>query len=447
MTNTRRVSRRSALKLGAAATALPLVHIRTGRAAGKLSVAFWDHWVPEGNEVMKKQCEAFSKAHQVEIQADFVTSNGSKNILTIAAEAQAKAGHDIQQIPGWEAHNHADMLEPMDDVMKRLMDKYGPVVDASQYMFTEKGRWLAVPCSTGNQNKGPCGRISVLKQVAGLDIVKMYPGSADATAEAENWTYDAMLKAAEACQKAKMTFAIGLGTTADSVDTAGAIFAAHGAEVVNAKGDITVKSDAVRQVLEYAQQLVKFLPPDAVSYDDASNNRALISGQSAMIWNPPSAWAVARRDAPKVAEDCWTFPAPKGPKGRFIPMGAFSWGIWNFSPNKTAAKELIEFLSQRDNVEARCQVTLGYDVPPFASMTDFKVWDEVGPPKGTVYHYPIRKADKQVSHIAVSPAPPEIAVQIYNRGTLPTMFAKLQSGQSIKQVQDWAQDELEGFLR
>ena len=33
-----------------------------------------------------------------------------------------------------------------------------------------------------------------------------------------------------------------------------------------------------------------------------------------------------------------------------------------------------------------------------------------------------------------SPAPPEVAVQIYNRGTMPTMVAKLQSGQSIKDV-------------
>ena len=47
----------------------------------------------------------------------------------------------------------------------------------------------------------------------------------------------------------------------------------------------------------------------------------------------------------------------------------------------------------------------------------------------------------------MAPAPPEIAVQVYNRGTLPTMLAKLQSGQSIKDVQDWAQDELEGFIR
>jgi ABC-type glycerol-3-phosphate transport system substrate-binding protein len=323
MTHAYRLTRRAALKSAAIGAALPLVHIRSGRAAGKVSIAFWDHWVPEGNEVMKKQCAEWGAKHQVEVQADFVTSVGSKNILTIAAEAQAKTGHDIQQLPGWEVQNHADDLAPMDDVMKALIGQYGAIAAANEYLSKNKGTWRAVPCSAGNQNKGPCGRISVLKEVAGLDVLKMYPPSADATPEAENWTYEAMLKAAEACQKAKMTFAIGLGTTPDSVDTAGAIFAAYGAEVVTEKGEITVKTDAVRQVLEYAQQLVKFLPVDAVSYDDASNNRALISGQSALIWNPPSAWAVARRDAIKVAEDCWTFPAPKGPKGRVLPAGAF----------------------------------------------------------------------------------------------------------------------------
>jgi ABC-type glycerol-3-phosphate transport system substrate-binding protein len=275
----------------------------------------------------------------------------------------------------------------------------------------------------------------------------MYPASADPTPDADNWTYDTLLKVAEACKKANMAVGVGLGTTPDSVDTAGSMFAAFGAELVTAKGDVNVHSDAVRQVLEYGQQWVKYLPEDAVSYDDASNNRALISGKSALIWNPPSAWAVAKRDAPTVAADCWTFPAPKGPKGRYVPLGAFSWGVWNFSPNKTAGKELIEFLSQRENVEARCKVVQGYDVPPFASMTDFKIWDEVGPPKGTVYHYPIRKAHHQENWISAAPAPPEIAVQIFNRGTLPTMLAKLQSGQTIKQVQDWAQDELEGFVR
>jgi ABC-type glycerol-3-phosphate transport system substrate-binding protein len=423
------------------------VHIRTGHAAGKVSIGFWDHWVPAGNDVMKAQCAAFGKANQVEVQADFITSMGSKNILTQAAEAQARTGHDVQQFPQWEVHNHADQLEPIDDVMGRLTAKYGATNQACEYLAKIKGHWLAVPTSSGTQNKPPCARISTMKQAAGIDVVKMYPVADVASAEADGWTWDSFLKAAEACQKANMTFGIGTGTTPDSVDFAGALFASYGADLVDGKGNVTVDSEAVKQVLEYAQRLVKALPKDAVSYDDASNNRALISGTSALIFNPPSAWAVAKRDAPKVAEDCWTFTSPKGPKGRYVPYATFFFGIWNFSPNKAAAKELIEYLSQREQVEARCNIVEGYDIPPFDSMLDFGIWKEVGPPKGTVYNYPIRKSHHALPSVAGMSAPPEIAVQMYNRGTGSTMLAKLSSGQTIPQVIAWAKDELEGFTR
>src|ERR1700710_1867133 len=249
----RKISRRRALKLAAASPALPLVHIRTGRAAGKVSIGFWDHWVPEGNDIMKKQCEAFGAAHQVEVQADFVTSVGSKNILTIAAEAQAKTGHDVQAFPTWEVHNNVDSLEPMDDVMKRLTDKYGQVNHVCDYLAKIKGHWMAIPTSSGTQYKGPCGRISILKETAGLDVVGMYPAKEGHTAASDGWTWDAHLAAAEACLKAGKPFAIGLGQTSDSVDTAGALFRAYGAELVDKDGNNTVKSDKVPAVLEYGQ--------------------------------------------------------------------------------------------------------------------------------------------------------------------------------------------------
>ena len=107
---------------------------------------------------------------------------------------------------------------------------------------------------------------------------------------------------------------------------------------MDAKGNITVKSDAVRQALEYYAKLSKFFPPDAPAWDDASNNKWLISGKGALIMNPPSAWAVAKRDAPQVAEQCWTHGMPAGPKGRFGPFLPYFWGIWSFSKNKSAAK-------------------------------------------------------------------------------------------------------------
>jgi hypothetical protein len=90
---------------------------------------------------------------------------------------------------------------------------------------------------------------------------------------------------------------------------------------------------------------------------------------------------------------------------------------------------------------------MGYDIPPFSSMLDFDVWQTVGPPTGTVYNYPIRETHHAIANVACSSAAPEVAEQMYNRGTVPTMLAKLSTGQSIPQVIAWAKDELGGFTR
>ncbi len=443
----RTMGRRTAMSLAAGATVLPLVHIRTAGAAGKLNVGLVDHWVPNSNETIKRQIEGWAEANKVEVNVDRITTVGAKLQLTGVAESQSSTGHDMMTFLAWDAHANADHLAPVDDIMSRLEAKYGPQNDVCQYLGKSAGHWVVIPSSYSSQYKGPCGRISLLKKFAGLDVQAMFPVRPDHTAGAAAWTFDAHMKAAEACQKAGFTFGIGLGTTPDSVDTAGAIMRGFDAELVNARGDITVESDAMRQCLEHAQQLVKFLPAQATSYDDASNNRDLIGGKSALIWNPPSAWAVAKRDAIDIASDCWTFPAPSGPAGSFTPFLPFHWGVWQFSRNQSAGKALLEWLMQREQIEPRCIASEGYDIPPFPSMADFTVWDNVEPPKGTVYNYILRPHHKSTAHIAAFPAPPDIGVQIYNRGTPSTMFSKLQSGQSIPQVIAWAKGELEGFIR
>ena len=40
-----------------------------------------------------------------------------------------------------------------------------------------------------------------------------------------------------------------------------------------------------------------------------------------------------------------------------------------------------------------------------------------------------------------------VAVQMYNRAIVPTMWARLRSGQTVKQATDWATHEIEGFIR
>lgn len=418
--------------------------VRGAYAAGKVSIAFWDHWVPGANDVMTKLVKTWADKEKVEAQIDYIPSQGNKNLLSITAESQAKAGHDIFAMPTWWPQAYADQLEPVNDIMEPLIKQNGKVNETVEYLGRAKDKWLGVPATAGSQVKGPCSRIDLMKQFANLDVQAMYP--AGAQAKADNWTLDTFLKAAEACHKGGKPFGIGVGETTDNVDAAGAFLRAFGGELVNAKGDITVKNDAVRQWLEFYKKLMSFMPADVTAWDDSSNNKWLISGNGALIMNPPSSWAVAKRDAPKIAEQCWTHGMPAGPKGRFSPFLPFFWSIWGFSKNKAAAKSLLVYLSQPEQAEAMVTASGGYDLPSFASMTKFKVWAEEGPPKGTLYHYP-NPYQLDTWSIAASPAPPKIAQQIYAQATMTKMCVRYAQGEAMEKTLSWAEGELEGFMR
>src|SRR5262245_53794432 len=442
----KRITRRRFMATTAAASATMVAapFVRTANAAGKISIGFWDHWVPGANKVTQALTEEWGAREKVEVQIDYIPSQGNKNLITIAAEAQARSGHDILAFPTWEPQAHAELLEPTDDVMNDLIKEHGKVNGTVEYLGKINGSWRVVPATVGSQIKGPCSRIDLMKQLAGIDVQAMYP--AGAPPKAENWTIETFLKAAEACHKGGKPFGIGLGTTTDSVDTCGAFFHAHGAVLVDEKGNLTVKSDKVRQAMEYLKKLASFYPPDAPAWDDASNNKWLVAGNGALIMNPPSAWAVAKRDAPQVAEQCWTHGFPSGPNGRFAPFLPYFWAIWGFSKNKPAAKSLLAHLSTRAAAEKMVAASAGYDLPSFEKLTDFKTWAEEGPPKGTLYHYP-NPHNHQVLSVAAAPAPPKIAHQIYVQGVQTKMIVRLLKGEKMEAVLSWAESEVEGFMR
>jgi ABC-type glycerol-3-phosphate transport system substrate-binding protein len=342
---TRNFTRRTLLKTGAvaaAASSLPLPFMHGAHAAGKLSVAFWDHWVPGANDVLAKLCKDWAAKEKVDLNIDFVTSQGDKLMLTSAAEAQAKSGHDMITLPIWYGPAHTDDLEPADDVWAELIKRHGPTTASMTYIAKQDGHWIAPPALPNTLTLPSVARIDIFKEAVGIDLTKMYPakgGTPDKDLQ-DKWTWDFFLQAAEKCFKAGHPFGLPIGLTGDTSNWIGAIFNAHGAELVDKDGNVTVKSDPVKHMLDYFKRLTPFLSSEVYAWDDAGNNKALISGQASLIFNPPSAWAVAVRDAPKVAEQCWHFSSPKGPKGRFDAAQPSTWGIWKFSPNKSAAKAL-----------------------------------------------------------------------------------------------------------
>jgi len=442
----KRVSRRrfvaGTAALSSAMVAAPFV--RGAYAAGKLSLGLWDHWVPGANGATEKIIKEWGAKEKVEVQIDFITSQGNKLLLTTAAESQAKSGHDIITMNTFLPARYAEQLVPVNAEMDKLIADNGKVNDTVEYLGKIGGKWLAIPATVGSQIKGPCSRIDYMKEYAKIDVQKMYPAGAEP--QDKDWTLDTFMKAAEACHKGGHPFGIGLGTTSDCVDTIGAIFHSFGAVLVDAKGEIVVKNDQVRQALDWYKKLMAFLPEDVPAWDDSSNNKFLVSGQASMIMNPPSAWAVAKRDAPEVAKNCWTHGFPSGPKGRFGPFLPFFWGIWNFGKNVPAAKSLLMYMSQASSAEKMVQASGGYDLPSFEKLTKFKVWAEAEPPKGTLFSYPDPYHHQTLS-IAAAPAPHKIAEQIYNLGLQTQMAVRYFKGEPLEKTLDWASNELEGFMR
>src|SRR5437667_2249832 len=120
-------------------------YVRTAHAAGKLTMGFWDHWVPGANKASTDLVNEWAEKEKVEVSIDYITSQGNKNMLTIAAEAQARSGHDILAFPSWQPHDHARNLEPVDDIMTELIKQNGAVNPTVEYLGRANGRWTAVP--------------------------------------------------------------------------------------------------------------------------------------------------------------------------------------------------------------------------------------------------------------------------------------------------------------
>src|SRR5246500_4914461 len=183
-----RLTRRRVVQ-AAATVALSAPFVRGAHGAGKLAVGFWDHWVPGANDALTKLCHEWADKEKVEITIDFITSQGDKLMLTGAAEEQARSGHDILGMPTWYAAPKAESLEPVDDLMKTLIEQNGAVGAGHEYLGKVKGHWIAVPATVGSLTLPPCSRIDLFKEHVGLDLTKMYPAAAPPDKElADNWT-------------------------------------------------------------------------------------------------------------------------------------------------------------------------------------------------------------------------------------------------------------------
>ena len=449
MVKSTRQTRRRFLGLTAASAAtLAVPYVKSTHSAGKLSLGIWDHWVPGVNDVLRSICEDWGNANGVEVTIDFITSIGNKLLLTAQAESRARTGHDVYSLPHYYTSMFRRSLEPVDDVVTDIISEYGPLTPSAYFLAQLDGVWHSAPSPSASPNLASVSRLDLYKAHAGVDLAEIFPPHANRDPKLVNeWTYEAFLKAAEQLHLAGHPFGAAISPTPDGSNFLAALFSAFGAEVVNRDGEISVNSDEVRNVLEYLSRLTQFMPDHVYAWDDASNNRFMISGRGSTTINPPSIWAVSNRDMPAVAEQLWHHDTPRGPKGSFRAEAPFFWGVWNFSENISAGKDLLRYVANRHVVDQLVLASQGFDIPVIIShYQNNDIWAKSGPPPGTLYNYPVRGDEKPIP--AGYPAPPEIASQIVVQGLYGNLVARVTQGnETFDDAISWAENEVEGMMR
>ena len=63
----------------ASTVVLAAPHVSHAQAGGKLSVGFWDHWVPGANDATTALVKEWAEKEKVEVSIDFITSQATSS--------------------------------------------------------------------------------------------------------------------------------------------------------------------------------------------------------------------------------------------------------------------------------------------------------------------------------------------------------------------------------
>ena len=429
---------------GAAALALPTFWRTTG-AKPALQLGLWNHWVPGANPMSQKIIEGWGAKNNVEVKIDFIGSGDA--LPKAAAIARAGVGPDIFAFILFDSGLHADKLIPCNDLMDRLQKKYGETTAVAKYTLLHDGKWIGVPISIGSHTDVMQTRISLFKEHCGLDVTELFPtdeAKRDQARVRKEWTYTNFLAMAKKLHAADVPFGGAISECNDSCNWLHPLFAAHGSLAMDEKGEITLESDATLAALEYVVELSQYIPKGVYGWDDASNNRHIISGKGGAIFNPPSSWAVAVKDARPIGADIWHHDVPFGPKGAFRGAKQYNWCVWQHCKEPKAAMDLMEYMFEPENTYALIEASRGYDQPAFPKLYGAPTYANAAPPKGTLYNYTPRGEETMMA--VGMPAPAVFAVKMWTKRFLPVMCAKAASGElKPKDAVKWAVGQLEDY--
>ena len=384
----------------------------------ELSFLSWNHFVPAADDELRRQAEVFSKQAGVTVRVDTIAH--LQLPAKRAAEAQSQAGHDLLLTGGADPFLFEHQLADVGDLVDDLGKKWGGWYPFAAESCQTKSGWRAVPWfwisfpATYN--------MAHFKQ-AGLEYPK---------------TWAELLHHGKILKKQGNPVGIAISHCGDAITTYWSVAWCYGAKVIEADGKTpAINSDKTAQVIEWYKELYRdAMEPEVLSWDDASNNRGILSGKYSWIHNPISPYNAALKEKMPIADDINHHPSPAGPAGTHsaVPINMVS--IWKFSKNIPLAKDFLKFLFQKENYDAWVVASNAFNHPPLRHLADHPIWARN--PK-----FAMLPKEAEFAHPRGWPAKPSDAVgRIEVNYVLPDMVAKAVNGMPTKRAMEWGHEQV-----
>jgi multiple sugar transport system substrate-binding protein len=365
-----------------------------GSMGGELTMKLRAAFIPQGNEVLKAIAEDWGVKNGVKVAVDIVSMNDLQTITATAAETGA--GPDIVEINQGSAHLFSTQFVDVSDICDDLGTRYGGWYDSAQEACVVDGKWLSVPRFYAPH--AVSYRTDIFEKVG---VTKdNLPQTWEEVYEVGKEIMDAGLP--------PIAFPLA-HATGDGNDFNYTMLWSYGASDVKEDGKtVAIDSAETRAALEFMLKLKSVMPDDVLSYDDGSNNRAFDASTISASNNAPTIWGNAFLQQKKVeidgeqknlADFTDHFEYPAGPAGRVAYAEFMSQAIFGYSKNADAAKALLTYLNEKDQLSPWAMPNLGFVFP---ALKDYK--DNVIMPWNTNPKLAPFKNNASVSHLPGFPS-------------------------------------------
>jgi ABC-type glycerol-3-phosphate transport system substrate-binding protein len=386
-------------------------------------------YAPITEDLIRDQVSNWAEEKGVNAVVDFVEDTNLESIIT--AEDQAGEGHDIVALRDYVSWIFENILTDQSSTVTEIEKTLGDVEPFGEQAALVNGIWRGIPWYHDTQ-----------PMIYRKDYIEAVGYT---TEDMNHMTTDEFLVLAQKLYESGSGHLVGisLGQIPDANGSVGSIMWAFGSYALGANNEVIIDSPETRQALEYVKKLQPYMPPEVTSWGPADNNEFILSGEGALTFNPPSIYAVAQEENLPFKDQVYCSPNIFGPNGSYNFIGGWTFGIPEYAVNKELAADLVEYLLQKENIYEFIKESGGFNVQIYKGLDDYSLWTDTpglagifaGGDHFEMFGWPGPDAPGSAA-----------AAKIQVSYTMPVMFEKVLSGESIDSAVSWAADQCQGFV-